>query len=498
MSKQSFYACVGAIDVSHLLLPGSGFKSSVGLNGDSFCLKLTNDARVISQVDLRSRVQIYTFAPKTESKVMLMYGVVRSGFISDECVTIEGAGMMHVLSETKVGFEFGSKFRPDELLYFTLKSVMPDATSAENISKFDGSGSLADDAYFMRSKPYLFIAPVLWMQGYEESVQIGDALIYNWLRDSIVDDDLIARNSMNKSLEADWAHPVRLRIVVYAQDIVEAFDLGRDAMAVVTDYLVFALNRGVLTTNSGFGWRTYDRMLQDADTRDASWGYVREIGPNIHRYWKRWRAPHLDSSKMGSDVYVAREDVTTMANFVLQKAPGLHSKQERQILKAFKSLRQALECEKPGDSVMHLWRTIEYLASTELMGSVFPQRDESNIRRAVVKAIEGAELSSEEVRSQLLKLLPSQLKRMNEHPLKNKWIHMLERLGVEFTEADAETWQKLRKARNADIHGSDGAVSREEFKQGVALVERVLLRLIEKCDTPNRMWAILKNLDHPC
>lgn len=483
---------IGSAEVSELLLPDSNLHIAEAMK-DSFRLLLKFEPGVLASVDLGARLHVQIRQTHNSEPVSVFHGFVVEANLDETTLTLTGEGMALQMKEFKTGGKFGKGLKPEEILFYMVKSVDPDLTDPAYISQFSGKGSIADRVELFRRRTFQYVLPCPAIADIGESLLVGSALIYDWRSSGTVDDDLIAASFRQDELPEEWEHPVRIRIPIDCCGFVEGFQEGFDRSNEVLDAVSLVFNRTALTTQSGFRWNSYDRRIRGLDTRRSRWAYIREVHPNPQRYWMRWFDGHLDSAKRATRNYVESGEPFSALSRALAISPGTRTASETRLLSALRAMRQCREAESPVDGVSHLFRAIEYIAGSEIMKPV--------LSPAQLKAIHGrmkvpiteylAEIGMETTAAdRVMSLLESQMPRVNQHPLRNKWNAVVSRLEVPYSEADgAHLWRHLRRARNLDIHGESGDVNREDVLRGYAIVERVVLALLEHVPLSKDLWS---------
>lgn len=483
---------IGSAEVTELLLPESNLHLAEAMK-DSFRLLLKFEPDVLASVDLGARLHVLIRQTPNSEPVSVFHGFVVEANIDETTVTLTGEGMALQMKEFRTGGKFGKGLKPEEILYYMVKSVDPDLTDPAYISQFSGKGSLADRVELFRRRTFHYVLPCPAIADIGESLLVGNALIYDWRSSGTFDDDLIAASFRQDELPEEWEHPVRIRMPIDCCGFVEGFQDGFDRSNEVLDAVSLVLNRTALTTQSGFRWNSYDRRVRGLDTRRSRWAYLREVHPNPQRYWTRWFDGHLDSGKKATRGYIDSGEPSSALSRALAISPGARTGNETRLVSALRAMRQCREAENPVDGVSHLFRAIEYIAGSEIMEPVLSPAQLKAIHSRMSGPINEylAEIGMEKTSTdRITSLLKGQVSHVNDHPLRNKWNAVVSRLEVPYTEVDgALLWGHLRRARNLDIHGESGNVKREDVLRGYAIVERIVLAMLERIPSESDVWV---------
>lgn len=483
---------IGSAEVSELLLPESNLQVAEAMK-DSFRLRLKFEPDVLASVDLGARLHVLIRQTPNSEPVSVFHGFVVEANFDETTLTLTGEGMGLQMKEFKTGGTFGKGLNPEEILYYLITSVDPESTDPAYIDQFSGQGTLADRVELFRRRTFHYVLPCPAIADIGESLLIGNALIYDWKSSGTFDDDLIAASFRQDELPEEWEHPVRIRMPIDCCGFVEGFQDGFDRSNEVLDAVSLVLNRTALTTQSGFRWNSYDRRIRGLDTRRSRWAYLREVHPNPQRYWTRWFDEHLDSGKKATRGYIDSGEPSSALSRALAISPGARTGSETRLVSALRAMRQCREAENPVDGVSHLFRAIEYVAGSEIMDAVLIPAQLKEIQRLIKEPIHeylvniGMEKgAADRIRS----LIVTQLARVNEHPLRNKWHAVVKRLEVPYSEDDgAFLWGHLRRARNHDIHGESAFLKRADVLRGYAIVERVVLAMLEHVPSDRDVWV---------
>ena len=455
-------------------------------NDAEFSVRLRLDPALIAQVDWARRMIFET--EDDGQAASLMHGFVMAAKIEGGEVVLNGKGLMQLAEEVRTGGAFGKGIPPDEMIYLMMKASMPDNVSPDGISSLDGKGTLADRIHLFRRRTFTYITPVLALQALNAPKSLGNGYLYDWTRESGLDDEFI-KLSFKEEMPAEWQHPVRVRMFVESTELIEAFDEGRARSDEVLDLVAFALNRTTLTSATGVGWSTYDRKMTGLSTTRGSWSYVRDLQINMDRYWTRWAEPTLREGSSAVSTYLDGAALDAVTPFFSQ-SDRYRSREVKRIIRAIRALRQAHESSNATDGVHHLWRAVEYLASTEDIPDGINRSEKLRLKRTVKSAVD-AEFGDDPSRADALaKRLIDLMKFINEPPLRTKWIRMNERVGVAIPEQDERFLWGLRKSRNDDTHGNVADVPRDDLLRGLSIVEKATLGAALAMEQPWRFdWV---------
>ena len=249
-----------------------------------------------------------------------------------------------------------------------------------------------------------------------------------------------------------------LRAVVLAREIDLAEDQGIARAETAMAWLVTRGRYGELNLPDG----EVQEFSRESSLRSPGLGRVVLVkGRRTERRWLRWPSPSGDP---------AERVLEAGSPGLRPDLPDSVSASDRQALLA---LWRAARDADPLSQIQAIWQAIEtYTAGTSARHVLFPSSDRKRFRDRL-----GGDWNDEQ-----LAKLDWVLGMLNDPPVNVRLEWRLRRDGVRITDDELELLQRLRKSRNAIVHGREvsSPPSREDVNRGIGLVSRMLVHRIAR------------------
>ena len=481
---------VGGVDLSDLVRSAT-VSASLG-EASTADLGVHLDVARLSAVNLRGDVSIDF--ERNGVWVPMFRGVVTVGEL---CSDMGGAQYVlrckdphQLLAEYEMRGAFGSGMNPTEIIYYLLMLATPQGADKAFLSMVGEEGTLADSAWRFASRRYLYIAPLpMCRVAGDERLTVAGATVYaaNGLHCGTDDSYIASAWKTEADTPAEWtADTARARLYVQAHNFLEAFDLGRERLRKLVDYLSFAANFSTPTYPSlgGYSLHPYSRDRTLLDAGESAWAYVRDIAPlgmirgvEGPRTWLRWFTPHRSDEPL---VLVPNDPSLALCpalHRLLEVEPEHLTRTERNILSALHALRRARQATYPLDGLHHLFQCMEFLVNTTKMEGVFTEQDRLALRRVMETVLDERypDLPHDSRDKRMRKeRVAFALSKLDEPTLKVKWARLCADCEASISELDQVFLFQLRKTRNEDVHGGVAGISRSDVERGAVILEKAI------------------------
>jgi len=484
----------GGMDLSALVLQ---YKVTSQLNEATLAdIRLSLDGPLLAHADLRGDITLEV--EHNGIWVSVFRGVVTCG-----APTVDGDGQrydltckgpMQLLAEYESRGAFGKGMHPTEIIYYLLMLATPRSVDKANLPMVGGEGSLADQEWRFASRRYVFIAPLPMCRILDDArLAVAGATLYSANGQNRSADDAYISSGLGSDADIplEWSEGVAwARLYVQARSFLEAFELGRERLRKVVDYLSFAANFSTPTyrTDKGYCPYPYERRRTLLDASEAAWAYVRDVVPHGMirgvggpRYWLRWFAPHRRDEPL-----ILKQDDSSLAlcpalQHLLEAEPEHLTRTERNILSALHALRRARQAEYTLDGLHHLFQCMEFLVNTIKVEGVFTEQDRKALRRAMVTTIDDQygtlPRGSQEYKTRTDRI-GFALSKLDEPTLKVKWDRFCTQCAATITSDDQAFLFHLRKTRNEDVHGGVATVDRSDVERGAVILEKAIAAIL--------------------
>ena len=146
------------------------------------------------------------------------------------------------------------------------------------------------------------------------------------------------------------------------------------------------------------------------------------------------------------------------------------TKKESGIIYALHWLSLAINTTNRLDKLFYLWNALEFIVSESKPENKFKDRD----KKAIKNKIKEIDLTAEQI-----KIITEKIDRLNEPPLMAKLRNEIYRNKIDFDPNELKVLNKMRRLRNAVIHGDAiNDINIEEIEKFISIIERLLVSTI--------------------
>lgn len=320
--------------------------------------------------------------------------------------------------------------------------------------------------YNTRPRAFKVIVPIQNLI-IDQTFKIGNVEFY---QDFAGLDDVLIRKSNTGRTNPLWnGNFPRARTQVTARRFFEAITNGYDAICRAIDVVSFRTDWTFPSielggTQKNFMFSYYKHLSK---VKGSTLVYCREVETQAHTFFNiESIVENVLSFEVDPRGYFT--EVNQLFDGILKK--DSLTDDESKVLQVLHWLRKSIQEGNKKDKFLDLWVAFEFLTSGTSMPKLFKRNEVSSL----IKLVEGLGLSKEQKRT-----IKFRINQLNEPPQMAIFNHLVETLGVDFTDAELKILSTARKKRTEIIHGKkDPEIKTEELNKIRTILEKVLLKKI--------------------